>query len=332
MNDAIQSNSRIEAAYRERTPKSAARSAEARSLFPSGIVHDSRKLSPYPFYVDHARGPRKWDIDGNEYVDYFGGHGALILGHGHPKVLEAVHAQLDRGTHFGACHEREIEWGERIKSLVPCAQRVRFHSSGTEANLMALRISRAHTGKTKLVRFMGHFHGWQDHVAFGVDSHFDGSPSIGVLEGIAENVVMADPYDIPGTRALLESRDDIAAVILEPTGGSFGGVPMKPEMLEVLREVTKARGIVLIFDEVVTGFRVSPGGAQSHAGVTPDLATFAKIVAGGLPGGCVAGRKDLLDHLDFDETAAKGVEKVAHQGTYNANPCAPRPGSPPSTH
>jgi len=204
---------------------------------------------------------------------------------------------------------------------------VRFTSSGTEANLMAARLARAHTGRTKLVRFRGHFHGWQDHVAFGVDSHLDGTPTPGVIDGIASEVILADADDVEGTCALLESRDDIAAVMLEPTGGGFGQLPIAREMVEALRRVTTERGIVLHFDEVVTGFRVSPGGAQAWYGITPDLATFAKILAGGLPGGCVAGNKEILDRLDFDVTAARGVEKIGHQGTYNANPVSAAAGS-----
>ncbi len=314
------SNSPIVAAYRQRTPTSAAMAAAARQVLPSGIVHDARRLDPYPVYVERARGSRKWDVDGNEYVDFYGGHGALILGHGEPRVTAAVQAQLERGTHYAACSALEVRWAEQVKAMVPCAERLRFTSSGTEANLMATRLARAYTGRPRLVRFRGHFHGWQDHVAFGVDNHYDGTPTPGVLDGVAGGVLLADPDDLDGTRALLESRDDIAAVMLEPTGGSFGQLPMTREFVAELRRITAERGIVLHFDEVVTGFRVSPGGAQAHFGVTPDIATYAKILAGGLPGGCVAGRKDLLDLLDFEVSAAKGVEKVGHQGTYNANP------------
>lgn len=320
MNAPDASNSPIVAAYRQRTPGSARLAETASGLLPSGIVHDARRMSPYAIYVDRADGSRKWDVDGNEYVDYYGGHGALILGHGEPRVSAAVQAQLRRGTHYAACSELEVRWAQLVQDLVPCAERVRFTSSGTEANLMATRLVRAFTGKPKLVRFKGHFHGWQDHVAFGVDNHFDGSASPGVLEGIAEGVLLADPEDLEATRALLESRDDIAAVMLEPTGGSFGLLPMAHEFVAQLRRITEARAILLHFDEVVTGFRVAPGGAQAHYGITPDLATFAKILAGGLPGGCVAGRKDILDLLDFDATAARGMEKIAHHGTYNANP------------
>ena len=283
-------------------------------------MHDSRHLDPYPIYVNRAAGSRKWDVDGNEYVDYYGGHGALLLGHNHPSVMEAAHRQLDRGTHYAACHELELRWAELVCELVPCAERVRFTSSGTEANLMALRLARAYTEKPVLVRFRGHFHGWQDHVAFGYDGHFDGSPTPGVLEGIAENVLIAPPDDLEATLALLRSRDDIAAVILEPTGASFGWSPMSRDFVAALREATTERGIVLIFDEVVTGFRVSPGGAQKHFGITPDLASLAKILAGGLPGGAVAGRKDILDLLDFELAESNGREKIQHQGTFNANP------------
>ena len=320
MPDSLLTNSKIVAAYREHTPKSAIRATEAHDVFPSGLVHDSRKLDPYAFYVDHAQGAHKWDIDGNDYIDYFGGHGALILGHNHPDVQRAVHAQLDRGTHFGACHELEIRWGQLVKQLVPCAERVRFTSSGTEANLMALRLARAFTGKTKLVRFVGHFHGWHDHVAFGVSSHFDGTPTPGVLDGIAENVLLAPPDDIEATRRIFETHDDIAAVILEPTGASFGQVPITREFVAELRKIATAHGVILIFDEVVTGFRVSAGGAQAHYGITPDMCSLAKILAGGLPGGAIAGREDILERLDFEVADKKGFEKVGHQGTYNANP------------
>jgi glutamate-1-semialdehyde 2,1-aminomutase len=320
MLDESRTNSTIVTAYRERTAASQALARRARRVLPSGIVHDSRQLDPYPVYVNRAEGAHKWDVDGNEYVDYYGGHGALLLGHNDPRVIEAAHRQLDLGTHYAACHELEIRWAELVQQLIPCAERVRFTSSGTEANLMALRLARGYTGKSKLVRFKGHFHGWQDHVAFGYDGHFDGSPTPGVLPGIAENVLIAPPDDLDATLALLDSRDDIAAVILEPTGASFGWAPLARDFVAALRDATAKRGIVLIFDEVVTGFRISPGGAQAHFGITPDMTSLAKILAGGLPGGAVVGRKDILDLLDFEQAERSRVEKIHHQGTFNANP------------
>ena len=306
--------------YRRRTPNSARLAQQAADVFPGGVTHDGRILEPYPIYVERAVGSRKWDVDGNEYVDYTGGHGALLLGHNHPQVVEAVTKQLARGTHFGSCHEEELEWGRSVQRLMPSAERVRFTSSGTEATMMAMRLARAFTGRPKIMRFLGHFHGWHDHVAFGVSSHFDGTPTPGVLGGVAVNVVLAPPGDISSTRAVLDRHDDIAAAIIEPTGASWGQVPVLPDFLHALREATAQRGALLIFDEVISGFRCSPGGAQGVYGIRPDLTTLAKILAGGLPGGAVVGRKEVLGLLDVGQTAAAGREKVPHQGTFNANP------------
>ncbi|MDP6952191.1 MAG: aminotransferase class III-fold pyridoxal phosphate-dependent enzyme [Alphaproteobacteria bacterium] len=290
-------------------------------MFPSGITHDSRHLRPYGIYVSRAQDGRKWDADGNCYVDYFGGHGALILGHNHPEVTAAVQAAVVNGSHFGAGHETEVRWAQAVCDLVPCAEKVRFTSSGTEATLLALRLSRAHTGRQRIIHFAGHFHGWQDHVTSGYNSHFDGSPSAGVLPGVAEHSTVLPPGDIDALEAAL-GDGDVAAVILEPTGATFGQVPLPEGFLERARELTSRHGTILIFDEVVTGFRVSPGGAQAHYGVTPDVTTLAKIVAGGLPGGAVVGRSDIFDLLDFERSRDAGREKVQHQGTHNANPLA----------
>ena len=313
-------NATVQAAYEAMTPGSARLASRARDVFPSGLTHDSRHFDPYPLYVTHAQGPVKWDVDGNRYVDYFGGHGALILGHNHPAVMAAVQEAYARGTHFGACHEAEIEWAELVTAMVPSAERVRFTSSGTEATLMALRLSRAFTSRSKIVRFRGHFHGWHDHMAGGYSNHFDGSASTGVLGGIADAVLLADPNDVTGIDRLFSDHKDIAAVILEPSGASFGKMPITPMFLTHLRDITRAAGTVLIFDEVVTGFRVSPGGVQQEVGVTPDITTLAKILSGGLPGGAVVGRKHIFDLLDFAAAKAAGREKIGHQGTFNANP------------
>ena len=318
--DMLASNSAIIQAYRAKTPGSAVLAAEARELLPSGIVHDARHLEPYGIYVTRAEGSRKWDQDGNEYVDYAGGHGALLLGHGRPEVLAAIAEALPDGTHPGANHEREVRWAQIVREMVPCAERVRFTSSGTEATHMALRLARAHTAKHKIVRFKGHFHGWHDHMTSGYISHFDGAPTAGVLPDLAAHVVLLPPGDEEAARAAFEADDDIAAVILEPTGGSFGLVPHVPSFLGFLRELTAKHGAVLIFDEVITGFRVAPGGAQTHFGVTPDMSTHAKIIAGGLPGGAVVGRKEILDDLDFAAARERGREKIFHPGTFNANP------------
>jgi len=314
------SNSPIVAAYRARTPGSAARYARALGLFPSGLTHDTRYMKPYPLYIERAAGARKWDVDGHGYVDYMGGHGALLLGHGHPAVIGAAKRQLDRGTHFGNGHDLELRWAELVQQMVPSAERIRFTASGTEATLLALRLARAHTGRPKVVRFATHFHGWHDSMAAAYMNHFDGSPPIGVLPSVAADVLPVRSDAPDDVRKLLVSRDDVAAIILEPTGASWGRVPFDPALLIELRALTAQRSIVLIFDEVISGFRVSPGGAQAHYGVTPDLTTLAKIGAGGLPGGMLVGKKDLIDFLDFEVSAAAKREKVLHFGTFNANP------------
>ena len=186
--------------------------------------------------------------------------------------------------------------------------------------MMAVRLARAFTGKSKLIRFKHNFHGWHDHMTSGYASHFDGSPTPGVLPGVAGGLLLAEQNDAEGLARLLEGNDDIAAAIIEPTGAHGAQLPIDPKFLTELRELTRQHGVLLIFDEVVTGFRVSPGGAQAHYGIRPDLTTLAKILAGGLPGGAVAGRKDILDLLDVQVTKAADREKITHQGTFNANP------------
>lgn len=320
MPDIAPINSAIVSAYLAATPGSAALHRRASAALPSGIVHDSRHTEPYPLYTARAAGPRKWDVDGRELVDFYGGHGALILGHCHPEVTEAATRQLALGTHFASCHALEVEWAGLIREMVPCAERVRFTSSGTEATHMAVRLARACTGRPKIMRFQRHFHGWHDHMAFGVDGHFDGTPTPGVLPEVAAGVVLLPPGDLHAVERAFGADAGIAAVILEPTGASTGMAPLGAGFLRGLRAITERHGALLVFDEVVTGFRVAPGGAQQLTGVTPDLCTLAKIVAGGLPGGAVAGRKDVVDWLDFGVSAARGREKIRHQGTYNANP------------
>src|SRR6202048_5192617 len=213
MPDTLTTNSPIIAAYRAATPGSAAASEKASRLVPSGVTHDSRYIEPYGLYITRAQGPRKWDVDGNCYVDYFGGHGALLLGHSHPKVVEALKQQIERGTHFGASHETEIAWAEWVLKLVPSAERVRFTSSGTEATLMAVRLARAFTGKAKLIRFNYHFHGWHDHMTSGYTNHFDGTATTGVLDAVAGNVLLCNQNDEAGLATALE----------QAKGGGAGG-------------------------------------------------------------------------------------------------------------
>ncbi len=311
----------IESDYREALQASAVLYERARDLFPNGVTHDNRFHRPFPVYASRAAGGRKWDVDGREYVDYWMGHGALMLGHCHPAMVSAVADQAARGTHYGACHELEIEWGEWVKRLIPSAERVRFTGSGTEATLMALRLARSFTGKRKVIKFAGHFHGWHDNLIVGVNPPFDEPVPAGVLREVADTVCLCPPNRIEPVEDHLKADDDVACVIVEPTGGSFGVVPTRPGFLQELRDLTRQHDVPLIFDEVITGFRCSPGGAQAHYNVTPDLTSLAKILAGGLPGGCLAGRKEILDLLEFrGDREWDHCRKMPHPGTFNANP------------
>ncbi|MBT3350782.1 MAG: aminotransferase class III-fold pyridoxal phosphate-dependent enzyme [Nitrospinaceae bacterium] len=312
--------SSLENSYIEALPASQALFERAQKIFPDGVTHDSRRMKPFPIYVERAEGALKWDADGNRYIDYWMGHGALLFGQNPPHVRDAVRDQAMRGTHYGACHEKEVEWGEWVCRLVPCAERVRFTASGTEATHMALRLARAFTGKSRAVKFAGHFHGWHEGLEIGVRAPYTAEPEAGQLSGVVDEVTVCPLDDIGAVRGAL-SGNDVAAVILEPTGPHFGTVPVSKEYLEALREETTKAGAVLIFDEVVTGFRVAPGGAQEFYGVVPDLSSFAKILAGGLPGGCVAGRADIMRHLETKETPEEThATKIPHHGTFNANP------------
>ena len=319
-NDSSQTNSAIVADYKARTGKSAALFERAHKVLPSGITHDARYLDPYSIHVSRAAGPRKWDVDGNEYVDYFGGHGAMLLGHSHPAVVEAVKRQIELGTHYGSSHEMEVRWAELVCELTPCAERVRFTASGTEASHMAIRLARAHTGKDKILRFVGHFHGWHDHVTAGAGATYDGGTTPGVPQEVSSLSIVMPSSDTAAVVKVIEERDDIAAVMFEPSGASWGQVPLPPGFIQAVRDATTRKGVVMLMDEVITGYRWSSGGAQKAFGITPDLCIQAKIVAGGLPGGAVSGKREIMDRIDHVATAARKIERILHPGTFNANP------------
>jgi glutamate-1-semialdehyde 2,1-aminomutase len=317
----------IDETYVALHPGSAKLYEEALQTFPSGVTHDVRYLSPFPIFVERAKGSRKWDVDGHEYVDLVMGHGALFMGHAHEAITNAIVEQARKGTHYGANHRLELEWGKRVKGLVACAEEVRFTSSGTEATLMAVRLARAYTGRDKLLKFDHHFHGWHDAVV-GVRAPETESPrSPGVPQGVAAHTISLPQNDISAVDRRL-AEGDVAAVIIEPTGALWGGLPLRDGFLADLREATERHHTVLIFDEVVTGFRVAPGGAQQRYGVTPDLTTMAKIVAGGLPGGAVAGKTDIISMLEFrNDPGWNSLQRVAHPGTFNANPLSAAAGT-----
>ncbi len=310
--------SQIQSAYLSKFGGSQRLYERACKLFPSGVTHDARYLEPFPVYVDRAAGARKWDVDGNELVDYWMGHGALVLGHSHPAVVEAVRRQVGLATHPGACHELELEWGEWIQRLVPSAEQIRFTNSGTEATLMALRVARIATGRTKVVKFMGHFHGWHDALLPAAEPPHDNPdyPTPGVTDGVAGDLVLVPPNDLAAVAQAIDEHEP-ACVIHEGNGAHWGTVPAEPDFLRRLRQLTCEKQVLLILDEVITGFRVAPGGFQEVSKIEPDLSTFAKVLAGGLPGGCLAGNADLMQVLAFNNRYG---QKMKHPGTYNANP------------
>lgn len=307
--------------YASTHPLSAQLYQDAQGALPGGVTHMARVFDPFPIYVDRCVGAHKWDVDGHQYIDYWMGHGAMLLGHAHPAIVEAVRQQVGRGTHAGGSTRLEIDWARLIMDLVPSAERVKFTSSGTEATLLALRGARAYTGKSKIVKFEGHFHGWHDYVMCGVVPPYETPMSAGIPEEVQRSVLLVPFNDHAALTHVLDSSDDIAAVIVEP-GGSFDDtVPADPTFLAHLRQETARRGVVLIFDEVVTGFRYAVGGAQEYFNVIPDMTTLAKVMAGGLNGGAVVGRQEIMEIFEprADPTWSR-YRMVPHPGTYNANP------------
>jgi len=295
----------------------------ARGVISGGISHDGRHFNPFPPAMSRAHGGHKWDVDNHELIDYCVGHGSLLFGHSDPDIVSAMQQQVARGTHFSAAHEGEVRWAEKVTELIPSAELVRFTSSGTESTLLAMRVARGYTGKNTILKFEGHFHGWQDYALKGEKPPFENPHVPGVPDETLGTVAVVQNNDL----AQLEERlvqGDIAGVIIEPSGGSWATIPRKEGFLQALRDLTTKYGAVLIFDEVITGFRWSPGGAQGRFGVTPDLTTMAKIVAGGMPGGAVAGKREVMEMIAFRENdpAWNSTHRVPQAGTYNANPLA----------
>ena len=272
----------------------------------NGATHLSRILDPFRPYITHARGSRKWDVDGNEYIDYVMGHGGLILGHSHPAVVRAVQEQVAKGVHYGENHELEVKWAELIKSMMPMAERVEFCACGQEANMMGIRLSRVYTGRKKILRIKENYHGWGDELVGET------------LPGVVAPEVKTIPFnDLNKVEEELARRE--YAILMTEGGGAHmnGQVPIDIEYVRALPDLTKKYGTVWLLDEIVTGFRDAPGGWQSLVGVKPDLCTIGKCVSGGLPAGAVVGRSDIMDALN---PKIPGERRVGHTGTWNANP------------
>src|SRR6266700_2046101 len=314
-----------EATYRRQTPGSRALHDRAVGVMPGGTTRTTTYFDPYPLYIDRGEGCRIWDVEGTERLDMLGNYTAMILGHAHPKVVEAVRKQVARGTAFAAANPLEVQLAELLCERVPSLEMVRFCNSGTEATMFAMRLARAFTGRPKTARIEGGYHGTHDYAE--VSTHPDVSEagpddrplarpdSIGTPDWAIDRTVVL-PFNHPDAaeRILREEGRDIAAVILEPIIGAGGVIAATPEFLQRLRRVTLELGILLIFDEVIS-LRVAPGGAQELYGVTPDLTTMGKIIGGGLPVAAFGGRADVMELLD-----PRREPSIAQGGTYNGNP------------
>ena len=306
----------IEERFREKFAASEDWHRRGQELFAGGITHQTRFTSPFAVYIEHGDGPLKFDVDGNDLIDYVMGNGSLLMGHNPSAVTDAVAAQAVRGTHLGGATTHEIRYAEAVKRLMPNIERVRFTASGTESTYLALRLARAYTGKTKIVKFHEHFHGWHDYV-----TPESGQALGGVPREVLDTVIVA-PADAAAVDRILSEDDDIAAVIVECNGAHYGTFPlMNPDFLQDIRDVTSKHNVLFIMDEVITGFRLSPGGAQARWDIEPDLTTMAKIVAGGQPGAAVGGRSDIMELMSFrDDPEWDSVLRVPQGGTFNAQP------------
>ena len=295
---------------------------KACEVMPGGVnspVRAFKAVGGNPLFVKKANGSRIWDVDGNEYIDYVASWGPLIFGHAHPQIVEAIKRQAELGTSFGTPTELEVELAERVVSLVPSIETVRMVNSGTEAVMSAIRLARGVTRRDKVVKFEGCYHGHGDSMLVKAGSGLAslGIPDCpGIVEDLAKNTLTLSFNNTEQVKQLFATEgNNIACLIVEPIGGNMGVVPPQPGFLEELRKVTSQAGAILIFDEVITGFRVAPGGAQSFYEVQPDLTCLGKIIGGGLPVGAYGGPKQLMDNI-------APIGSIYQAGTLSGNPLA----------
>jgi glutamate-1-semialdehyde 2,1-aminomutase len=320
------------AEYRRQNPASLSRFEQAKAVIPGGNTRLTAFFAPYPFYAVKGEGSRIYDLDGNVRLDFYNNATSLIFGHAYPPVVAAIGDQASKGTAFAIPTESEVELAQLLAARIPSIEHIRFTNSGTEGVLFAMRAARVFTGRDKIAKFEGGYHGTADHVSVSVtpdlastgDAHRP-TPvpaSAGITRHTIDDVVILPFNDLEGTTALLTAhRHELAAVLVEPILGSCGYVPAQPEFLHALRDLTQRLGLLLIFDEVQT-FRLSPGGAQALLGIMPDLTVLGKIIGGGLPVGGVGGRSDVMAAFD----ASAGTPKIPHAGTFNGNPVTMRAG------
>jgi glutamate-1-semialdehyde 2,1-aminomutase len=276
-----------------------------------------RYFEPHPFYTIKANGSKLFDVDGNEYIDFWMGHCSLILGHSPPNVMKEVKQQIENGTHYGTSHELVITLAEQVVKMVPSAEMVRFTNSGTEAIMYGTRLARTYTGRDKIGKFEGGWHGGYNATHVGVKPPLDVPESAGLTSAVLKDTLVLPFNDIEETKRRIED-EELAAIIVEPVLGAGGCVPAEKEFLKELRELCSERGILLIFDEVITGFRLSPGGGQQFYGVPPDITVLGKILGGGFPVGAITGSRELMEHMDA--LKYERPEFSFHGGTFCGNP------------
>ena len=329
----------LKEAYAERNPKSRAAYEAAAEYIPGGISGNVRFVAPFPLYMKHGKGAWLTDLDGHRYVDYVLSYGPLIHGHGNAYVRQAAEIYLsEHGTWlYGASHELELEFAKLINSYVPSMEMMRFTNSGTESNLLAVRLARAFTGRRRIAKFEGHYHGGLNALLIstgpsltmaGDEKQPNAVPeSAGIAQDELQDTIILPFNDLEACRKILEARcEEIAAVILEPF--QSGTIPATEEFIQGLRNITQELGMLLVFDEVKTGFCISMHGAQGYYGITPDLTTLGKIVGGGMPIGVLGGRRDIMEMIAPGGSYLPGigpkhtekVENLYHSGTYNAHP------------
>ena len=314
-----------EKGYLERTQLSRRLFERARRYLPGGVSYSVRFFEPYPFYVSRAEAQHIWDVDGNMYTDYWIGHGALLMGHRYPPVIEAAKKQLEEFPHVGLPHQWEMRLAEQIARMVPSVEMVRFTNSGTEANMYAVRLARAYTGRDLVGKFEGNWHGGYDALHIAVKPPYDAPGSLGITENALKDTLILPYNDLEGVERALRDVEP-AALIIEPVAGAGGFIPAERDFLKGLRELCDEKGALLIFDEVITGFRLAPGGAQQLYGVKPDLTVFGKVVGGGeFPVGAFGGKGEVMELLD--QFKHPNPHKRSFQGgTFAANPITTRAG------
>jgi len=308
-------------AYRLKTHLSENLFKRAKEVMPGGISHNIYYFPPHPFFVKKAKGSKIWDVDGNEYVDLWMGHYTHMLGHHSEVIIEAIERQLKEGIHWGILFEKQVEWAELIQELIPCAEMVRFCCSGTEATMYAVRVARAFTRKNIILKIAGGWHGASTDLSVGIKVPYEKEESLGLLPELQKYTKSIPFNDLPGSLEIIQqSKDDLAGVILEPVIGEGGFIPATMEYLEMLRSETERLGALLIFDEVISGFRVALGGFQERFHISPDLTTLGKIVGGGFPVGALVGKREILEKTSPELKGNKWERILIGGGTFSSHP------------